>query len=642
MKRLILRNVWMAMTLLLSALITNAQVLDSENKIAVTLKDGTQVILYGKAGSAPGSKTNEYYYLPTALRLSRNSQGDPEFLFLKYVTDAREDVGGVSGALMHFLMEWGLNDAQVKEAQEKVKAKNASAKIMGPAAVETDGERSFEVKSAVLSSNGQTLITSGSAPVMPGSKVVTAAKMDKYAAQLLVNTFDKAASDVSLSLRFKYRVLMPAAKGRIVIDWSKIYSKYQKDSATFTSNEKKTSALFGLINYTTTSERSYKEVRTEVESLISQKYIDFQFDELDPNSEKVKPIREGFMNMLTQMMGDLNQSVDNKPPSPEEAEAMPDIKTGTSYKFSREKFVKRVQRGREVLNLNYRSTYYSPVDITQNLTSWYTDLKNNPKCVASVNLNDPFFDKRDINFVLDETSKDMFDDKEINYVTVNVRKKRSTGGDFTGRFTIDKKYLSDKGLRATLTYARGDDKNTDEFEYQSQWSFAGGYVYPTSGGWEKGSWESNPLAAPLQLHKLEFQTDLDKLKEANIVRASLQVRFKKFGEEREVTLPISVSGSDPMASKNIYTDKNLNGYAYRIIYYTNDGTRLATEWSAQLSDWFVYAAVPDDLKDKTSELFKKAVDAGKAILGSGTDGGKVSNADKILDKFKDVLGIITN
>jgi hypothetical protein len=617
-----------------------AQTLDGENRLALVLNDGTQVVLYGKAGSRTGVRTNEYYYLPTNLRLSKNSAGEPEFVFLKYVTDAREDAGGVSGALMHFLMEWGLTEQQLKEAREKLKQLKPGAQLLGPAAVETNGERSFEVKSATLSSQGQTLNISGSAPVFPGGKVVTAAKMDKYAAQLLVNTFDKATSDVSLVLRFNYRVMLPAAKGRIIIDWRKIYEKYQKDSASFASNEQRTDVLGGLWSYTTSSERSYSEVRKGMESLISQRYIIFEFQEMDPNSEKAKPIKEGFMSMLTQMLGELNQGSENKPPSHEEAEAMPDIKTGTSYKFVREKFMRKVQMGYEEIRLDYVAAYNKPIDVTQNLKSWYTNLKDNPRCVASVNLNDPFFARRDMNFVLDERTKDMFEDKEINYVTVNVRKRRSTGNDFTDRLTIDKKFLTDKGLRAALTYARGDDRNTDEFEYQSQWSFAGGFVYPKDPSWEKGSWETNSLAAPLEYHKMEFQTDIEKLKEAKIVRAALQVRYKKFNEEREVTIPISTTATEPLVSKNVYADRDLDGYVYRVIYYTSEGERLATEWSPKLSDWFVFAAVPEALRDKTSEFFKKAADAGKVIAGV-VQGGKVPSAETVLDKFKDVLGIVT-
>jgi hypothetical protein len=50
--------------------------------------------------------------------------------------------------------------------------------------------------------------------------------------------------------------------------------------------------------------------------------------------------------------------------------------------------------------------------------------------------------------------------------------------------------------------------------------------------------------------------------------------------------------------------------------------------------------VPDAFRDKTSELFKKAIEVGKVITESPD--GKVSNVSKVLDKFKDVLGIATN
>ena len=86
-----------------------------------------------------------------------------------------------------------------------------------------------------------------------------------------------------------------------------------------------------------------------------------------------------------------------------------------------------------------------------------TPCKDNPKCVAAVNLNDPFFQHRDINFILDLDAKEMFDEA-VNYVTVNVRKKRSDRPPFDDRVTIDAKHLKEKGITATVTYARGEDK----------------------------------------------------------------------------------------------------------------------------------------------------------------------------------------
>ena len=96
-------------------------------------------------------------------------------------------------------------------------------------------------------------------------------------------------------------------------------------------------------------------------------------------------------------------------------------------------------------------------------------IRDSPKCVAAVNLNDPFFQYRDVHFVLDLEAKEMFDEA-VNYVTVNVRKRRSTGAPFNSSVTINAQHLKDKGVTATVTYARGTDTNPDTYEYQAQWS----------------------------------------------------------------------------------------------------------------------------------------------------------------------------
>ena len=130
-----------------------------------------------------------------------------------------------------------------------------------------------------------------------------------------------------------------------------------------------------------------------------------------------------------------------------------------------------------VWTINARLPVAIPVRMTANLRDWYDNVRDNPKCVSSVNLNDPFFSHRDIKFIMDLDGKEIFDDT-VNYVTVNVRKKRTTGRDFEDHITIDSKYLKDNGVAASVTYARGEDKNPDLYQYQSQWSLKGGNVFP--------------------------------------------------------------------------------------------------------------------------------------------------------------------
>lgn len=168
-------------------------VLDSQNKIAVTLKDGEIITLFGKANSLNPAFSNEYYYAPVNLRLSEKQNGVPEFLFAKYTTDDREDSGGVQGAIMHLLMKWGLTQKQEKEATRLLRAKLKSLKGSGNPlydSVDPDGavikgaigirpgENAFQIISATLTGKGNRIV-SGPAPLIPGSKVAVAAMMEK-------------------------------------------------------------------------------------------------------------------------------------------------------------------------------------------------------------------------------------------------------------------------------------------------------------------------------------------------------------------------------------------------------------------------------------------------------------------------------
>ncbi len=100
-----------------------SQSLDADNRVSVTLNDGTEVTLLGKANTRSNAPSGEYYYLPVGLRLSRRPDGVPEFLFMKYTTEAEASAGGVQGGLLHFLMQWGLTARQETELLNKLKEK---------------------------------------------------------------------------------------------------------------------------------------------------------------------------------------------------------------------------------------------------------------------------------------------------------------------------------------------------------------------------------------------------------------------------------------------------------------------------------------------------------------------------------------
>ncbi len=637
----------------LFAIAARSQVLDYENRVDVILSDGVHVTMFGrdkKLGST--DMNNEYFYLPVGLRLSKKLDGEtPEFLFLKYTTEQKAEQGGVQGALMHFLMEWGLTPTQEVEAQKKLEEKTKTMKLLGPAkligaaSLRPDVEESFRIISATLTDKTFTpnFVMTGRAPLMPGAKIAVAAKLEKNGAQLLAATFEKSRSitDVSISLRFSYDVIMPAVEGEVIVNWSKVDSLFNRTTRDYTHTDKddgtmpKYNSLHDDIITDKQKDSTYASLRSSkaVTINLGVKYR-------DPNNPVVQKVIESFMDYFLNSISDKQfatpqEGQDVKDPDGKKYEPSEDL---YEYHLDKTKLSVKKASGTETMRLNLRLPIHEDWTITENLASWYDGVKSNPKCISSVNLNDPFFQHRDINFILDLDAKDIFE-QEVNYVTVGVRKKRTTGNDFNDAVTIDSKYLKEKGIAAQITYARGEDKNTDLYEYKSQWSLRGGKIWPPSPVWTKGDWQGVTLSPPIYPRNIEFEADIDAMKQMNISRATLQIRYRKFGQEYEDNIAISPAKNEPLVSKMIYTDNDTKGYAYRLVFNHTTKGKLAMDWEAKINDNYVYASIPAELKDENSELFKKAIEAGKTIISSSTDNTKIIDATgSVLDLFKDIFG----
>jgi len=639
--------------LLMPLFSSHAQIVDSSNKLSLTLSDGTQVVLYGEAASLSDRKSKNYYYLPVSLRLGIKKDKTPEFLFMKYITEEKEADGGIGGALLHMLMEWGLTPSQQKEVEQILASGQQGARkksvLKGALDVKPDGDKSLRIISATLTDDklAPSVVQSLSAPVLPGAKVAVASNLSPHGAQLLAATFEKTKSitDLSIEMSFKYTTRIPAAKGRVIVNWSQIQTHFEKDYAQYKETRKKKSGggLFGAIGdalfgkKTEVTSRSYDEVRTVIDRMVEKEYIKVDFDE-NIADERVTKIREAFFDFFLQKMTESGDSDVLAPPTEKEKKAMPNIKYGKKYTYNRRFFEASFKKKTETYYLNYRLAVEKPFTITANLASWYDGVKNNKKCVSSIFMNDPFFQHRDINLILDLEAKEMFD-QEVNYVTVNVKKKRSSGNDFNDSRTIDTEHLKNNGLKATITYARGEDKNSDVYEYKTQWSLRGGNIYPKNPKWIKGDWQGVTLEPPIVPRTIEFESDLEELSAMGIVRATLLLRYYKFGQEIETNIPLTVSKGEPLIEKMIFTDRDTQGYAYQLVLTHKEKGKMALGWDDKINDDYVYASIPQELKDEDPDYIEKVIKAGEAILKPGAD-GKVSKAAGILEKFKDVISVV--
>lgn len=606
-----------------------AVVYDHDNQISVVLSDGTSVVLFGEAGNKSGIKTKNYYAMPVNLRVSTRADGIPEFLFLKFTTEQRADKGGATGALLHFLMEWGLTKKQEEELSEILDKKIKGAKLLGTVEMLPEKESgSFQIVSATLSDKSMTpsLISSGKSPIMPGAQAAVATRLNSIGAQLLDKTLsgDTSITDVSLSLNFMYQTLVPAAKGRVVMDWSKYEKSYDKIKAQYEHKKKKKGWwIFGSTDHT----YSYDEMSSHYDSLVENKVIDFQFDELVAD-ERVAKIREAFLQLFLNSFSDAADK-DARPvaPSDKEKEQNPNIKQGKQYKFSKTFTSRSFKKKKQVFNLNYRMAIKRPFQLVGNLRSWYEGVRDCKQCIVTTIMNDPFFSHRDIRFILDLDAKEIFDET-INFVTVNVRKRRSSGRDFEDSIVFDAEYLKKHGISAGITYARGGDKDPSVYEYKTQWSLRGGNIYPRNARWKKGDWEGVTLDPPLVPRTIEIESDLDELKASEISRVTVQVHYSKLGKEVEDNIHISPAKGEALVSKKIFIDKDAKGYAYRLVLNHKKDGKLALPWSAQVGDDYIYASIPSELFEKPA--FKE--EAKKAARNI-----RKSVEEKVLNKFEELF-----
>jgi hypothetical protein len=383
------RGLLVGCVLLLGAAIASGVVLDDENRLTIVLDDGTQVHLLGESTSTSGKLSNKYYYLPVNLRLTEREDKTPEFLFTKYVTEKTDGKENISGALLHFLMTYGLTPDQEKELKQKLDKDHNKAELLGAVRMEDSAEAgSFKVISGTLgdSSMAPSVITSGKAPLMAGQKIAVASRLSSDGAQLLGSTFEKTRSitDVSIALDLAYTTLAPAARGRIVFDWSKLEThsdtleaEYKKTKVGSTTS--KASFLGITIWKSTTPEYaySYDEMRSQYDFLAENKVVKLEFDELVAD-ERVSKIREAFFQYFLNTFAEESEPGPGEvaPPGEKEKEQMPDIKQGRHYKYKKTSIQRSVGRKTQVFDLGYRMDIKCPDQIVGNLASWYDGVRH--------------------------------------------------------------------------------------------------------------------------------------------------------------------------------------------------------------------------------------------------------------------------
>lgn len=525
-----------------------------------------------------------YYYLPQFPRLATRDDGTFELLCLKYVGNE----GQASGGLFHALVAYDLPEEVVEELQEALEEKIPGAQLKGPVALmqateDADGTGSFEVVSAVLSDQGEggftrSMVTSGRAPLRPGSRAAVAAMLEPEGATLLWDSFSGATSDVSVAINAYYEAKVEGYNAKVRAEVETIYRHFSRVS-NVQAGYKKT---------------QLRKIVDELQNTGDLKVEVFDRSEgLGLDSKQMDGVLQIVTDKLVELMFD-TQAGWAKEPERETAVEANQIQgrqkrgwfsrtfggaQNTPY-FSDDQFVLKrrrdIRRNVFTLDLSKSSTIKVPVSTAGNLRGLFEALGDDDKYFRIVDLADPAFERRAVHFQVDGGYVDAFD-KVLNSVSINFRKQYGEErADFTDSLIFDSNITEGGPMVKQVSFPRLglDTADWTDYEYQVVWSLRDGPQQRSpKEGWTASADAAVSLVPPFTKREIEIDADRSFFADAGYAAAVVEFAVMLGGKpklERKATLRAGDAESTNRVV--LYHDRDKQ-VAYRVTWHGRAGKK---------------------------------------------------------------------
>jgi hypothetical protein len=530
-----------------------------------------------------------FYYLPQYPRLATKEDGTFEFLCLKYT----DSTGTASGGLLHALIEFSLPPDLLESVEKDLLKQVPGARIAGPVplmqATDAPDGSSFQVVSAVLSDREKggftkSVVTSGKAPLTPGSKAVVAAALNHEGATLLWDSFRGNASDVSIAIHACYEAAIEAYNARVTADVNAIYthfsqvSQVQKDYTrrqmrnVVDDLQRNQILKVEVLDRTAGTGLQAKEMDALL-NLVTGKLTELMFDHKTGWAKD--PEREAAVE-ANQLLGRQQRGWFS-----ETFGGAEDTKYYTDDQWVL-KNRKDIQHNTFSLILSKSSTIKVPLDTAGNLGGLYKTFaqgnETNNLYFRIVNLSDPAFELRNVHFYIDGEFVDGFENI-FNFVTVNFRKQYETGeAPVTKSITFDYKTVKAGKVVDNVTFPRLGVREDDwkNFEYQIRWSIKGGPTLsvPADGtNWIKSQDPAISLTPPVRRHVVGIESDRQVYTARKVSSGVLEVAVVLAGHERLLKqATLRSTDAESISSMVFYHDPG-TPVAYRMSWYSNDGSQ---------------------------------------------------------------------
>jgi hypothetical protein len=566
----------------------------SFNLLAIPKYNEGMVMVKGVQFLQEREDPNLYYYLPQYPRLARKEDGSFEFLCMKYIGQGGADTnGGIFHALVEFTLPGSLIESLEKDLQEKTG--NAKARIAGPVPLQQtmkDGEAApgaFKIVSSILTNTtgkdafARNVITSGHAPLLPGSKAAISAKLSQEGSTLLFESLRGSTSDVSVTLSGYYEAAAQAYNATITAETSIIYNHYsriQNDQQGFTREQMRKisdNMLRDQVLKIDVFDRSAalgvdSKAMTGILEMVTDKLIELMFDA--QNGWSKEPSRESGVEQ-GQLLGRQERGWFSQTFLGAE-----DTPYYTDHQFVLKKR-EDIRTNKFYLNLSQSTAIKVPFFTSGNLSAIYDSLAvNEDKYFKTVNLDDPDFQKRDVHFQVDgefaESFKDIF-----NFVTVSFRKLYGENQTDATRDLVFKRGDLEKGIdMQSVNYARAGSASSDwlNYDYRVSWSLKGNNLNikepKGDNEWNKSKASAISLIPPFSKRIIEIDADRSLFKENNMTSATVRFVVMLAGKPQNQKNVI-LRANDALSSQKVtlYHDPNQT-VGYQISWYDKKGKEI--------------------------------------------------------------------
>ena len=596
----IFRTLLVGIIFLFLSINLNAQVKYDEGRIII---NGIQLL-------QDSSDETAYYYLPDYPRIAINEAGNFEIMCVKYIGQD----GGASGGLFHALIQFDLPDEEIVVLEKELKKQVGGGRIVGPVPLRQvlkDGEEGiagFKIVSSILTdTDGENsftsnLVTSGHAPLLPGSKAAIAAKLSQEGVTLLWESLQGETSDVSVVVNGFYEAKVKAYNAVVTAEMSTIYEHFSKI-------------------YSYQEGYTKRQLRKISDEMVQNQVINIDvYDRskgLGVKTDDMSGILDIIADKLTELMFD-SETGWAKQPEKETAVEQGQIKgrqkrgwfskvfggaRNEKYVSDNQLVIKKredIKVNKFYMNLSKSTTIKVPVFSSGNIGGLYETLKEEQgdKYFRIVNLEDVDFLKRELIFQLDGNYVESFNEI-LNAVSVTFKKTYDQDQNDVTRDIVLKRDDLLKGVNyKTISYPRLGVKGSEwlDYEYKLSWNLKGGAKnihFPA----DKDKWltsnEGVIVLNPPFLKKL-VQVDADKSIFIEEGVNSCTVRFFVIlnGEPVSQKMLILRAGDVENTSKvNLYYDKN-EPIVYQVTWYI--GNKQKQQDAVPLEGDYIFLMPPQE------------------------------------------------